>query len=353
MKKNIIIPCLACALLGHAQKFKVEENTVKPEITFTLKKGGLTSSARLSLHVEEGKEFSKTGVLANVKSEAGKTLTLEPKINLAFGTKYKVVVNGLGKPYSKVFTTPEVIKVDRELTMEFVFPLAIKDTVPANNMLYYISFNTPMQQDQLAYQHIELIDDKGKVIDRPWRERTFWMDEGKMMTVMVHPAKLKRGIMERVGVAIEENRSYTIRIGDGIRDIYNRTVNGNREVKLHAITRDTLMPKLLDVNATPVARSFSDIKIRFSEMMDYGSVLSYVRIKGEDDKLVPVKVSYVDKSKEWILRPEKEWKPGVYRLEFVNALMDVAGNQLNRPFETEEPPFGQNDVFQRFSFRVQ
>lgn len=305
----------------------------------------------MKLYVAQDKSFASTPVLSTTTGE-GAQMSLVPNIDLAFGTTYKVVVNTGEKEYKKVFQTPQVIKVDGELSMEFVFPLAVKDTVPANNMLYYISFNTPMQQDQLAYKHIELIDDQGKVVDRPWRERTFWMNDGRMMTVMVHPAKLKRGIMERVGVAIHENKSYTIRIGDGVRDVYNRTVSGNREIKLHAVTRDTLMPRILEVDASPVAGAFTDVKIKFSEMMDYGSMMSYVQIQNELGEVVPVKVSYVDQSRQWVLRPKEAWKAGSYQLKFINALMDVAGNQLNRPFETPEPPYGQNEVFQRFTFLI-
>src|SRR3954453_18965617 len=108
-------------------------------------------TAKVAVSVEPRKE-GQPAVLGKARVDGAK-LVFEPRFPLAAGVKYRVVVGRT----EAVVGIPKVEK--KPTTTVSVFPTS--DVLPENQLKFYLHFSAPMTQGDV-YQHIKLLDDKGK-----------------------------------------------------------------------------------------------------------------------------------------------------------------------------------------------
>src|SRR6186713_2761613 len=91
-----------------------------------------------------------------------------------------------GAGMSVVADTPAAPRVDA------VYPSAA--TLPANHLKFYIHFSAPMRQG-VFLDHCKLLDDHGRMImTEPFRETELWSEDGKRLTLWLHPGRQKTGV---------------------------------------------------------------------------------------------------------------------------------------------------------------
>ncbi|HSF52494.1 MAG TPA: Ig-like domain-containing protein, partial [Algoriphagus sp.] len=77
------------------------------------------------------------------------------------------------------------------------------------------------------------------------------------------------------------------------------------------------------------------VKFNFSETLDFSLLNEVFTIKDDDNQPISGKwiIGLEEKSIQFI--PENSWKKGKYILQVESRLEDLAGNNLNRLFETD------------------
>lgn len=346
----IIIICLFSGYVA-GQSCRVELTSRKPEIICTLKHPKQDIRGKLYVGSEIGAE--QPAVLTNLQLSDNE-LIVTPRYELSFGQDYSFVISIGQLQDTFQFTMPEELETDLPpLVVDECFPLDYTNTLPAGNMFFYFRFNTNMNGDLMAYQHVDLLDEQGDVIPEVWRQKTYWIEGGKTMVLMIHPGKLKRGIKERMGVVLEPGHRYTIQLGEEIRDVNNRKITGKRDFAFTVTAGDTLVPEIKKINTKVKCGTKNPITISFTEYMDYGSLLTGITItEKETSNAIPVKITFNKSTMQCRLTPAGEWKKGTYTLKLLDTVADLSGNQLSRPFETLKAPESQNSVFKLVDFRV-
>src|SRR4029077_16843257 len=77
-----------------------------------------------------------------------------------------------------------------------VYPTAT--ALPENQLKFYIHFSAPMGRGE-AYEHVHLLDAKGRRDDLPFLElaEELWDASGKRLTLLIDPGRIKRGLKPR------------------------------------------------------------------------------------------------------------------------------------------------------------
>src|SRR5205823_11683424 len=140
----------------------------------------------------------------------GTVLRFEPRFPLQRGLRYQVVFRQALLPDANIqkpdvnaeFMIPK-LAAGPPTVVEHVYPS--RDKLPENQLKFYLHFSAPMSRGE-AYQQIQLLDEKGKVVELPFLEldEELWDPDGKRFTLFFDPGRIKRGLKprEEVGPAL-------------------------------------------------------------------------------------------------------------------------------------------------------
>ena len=137
-------------------------------------------------------------------------LTFTPQFPFLAGQTYEAVFIGAdGRQSAAVHTFP--IEAPEPELLE-VFPSG--DTVPANHLKFYLNFSERMEQGKI-FRHFRLTDlATGIPVEEPFRETELWSDDGKRLTLWLHPGRQKTGVNLNMdlGPVLEPRRRYALEI---------------------------------------------------------------------------------------------------------------------------------------------
>jgi hypothetical protein len=220
--------------------------------------------------------------------------------------------------------------------------------LPENQLKLYVEFSAPMQRGE-AWQRIRLLDAQGAVIELPFLEieQELWDRDGKRLTVLFDPGRIKRGLfsLDEAGPALERDRAYTLVVDREWRD--GNGVALEREFKKQFRTgaedREPPDPQKWRISS-PAPNTTAPLVVQFPESLDYALLLHSLRVKS-DAGLLQGSVSLGPQETEWRFTPNQPWRAGDYHLEIDTSLEDLAGNRIGRPFDV--------DTFERVTRRVE
>jgi len=86
--------------------------------------------------------------------------------------------------------------------------------LPANLLKFYVHFTRPMRQTDTIFDQLHIVDERGEPVNDPWRRFPQWSDDGKRLTLWIHPGRVKRGVnlREEIGPVLAPGKKYTLRI---------------------------------------------------------------------------------------------------------------------------------------------
>ena len=94
------------------------------------------------------------------------------------------------------------------------------DTLPANQLKFYIHFSAPMRQGQ-GLKYIKVLNEDGKDV-KPFlpMPEELWDQEQKRLTVFFDPGRIKRGLVphQEFGEPLQPNQKYTLIIETEFKD---------------------------------------------------------------------------------------------------------------------------------------
>lgn len=337
---------LVMAILHHSQVFASDAVFIsgqknKPEISLRLsdsllneiKSGKLTSYKDiLSLHLVEDGVAHETPVTGGYKL-IGKRLVYTTLYALPPDNVYKIAYWQDGQVLTTYFETPHQALENKEQPALEFYPRC--DTIPSNILFFHVRFSRPMQKDVKAYRYFKIYDEHDKLIDFTWRQKSYWMDSGRVLLLMIHPGRVKSGIHYKEPI-FTSGKKYTIRLADTLKDADCRAVYLNTQ-KLYTITaEDRTSPQMLSVTTNIAQGSFNPIYARFSEKMDYASTVSGIIIQDFKGIAVMCKIELVDGDSTVKITPLKKWVKGNYKITFDAPVSDLAANRINRLFEVTD-----------------
>lgn len=282
----------------------------------------------------------RTGILGTHELKDG-VVEFRPKFGLARGETYEAFV-----------FAPRT--VDRTLIAQFRYgvpPLGPReptyvggvlptvDEVPANLLKFSIVFSRPMREGKEVFEHIHLLDDAGKEIPHPWRDIELWSHNAILLTLYIHPGRIKQGVnlREELGPVLLPGRSYTLLIDAGMRD-----ATGAKLEKEYRKTFKTgpELHKKIDVAAwkitAPKAGTLEPLVIEFDREFDHSPLgVFYLSVFDPAGKNLTLGGRPRTPSPGIEREPNSPWKSGTYKIVVDPKMTDLAGNTPHTVFDRD------------------
>jgi hypothetical protein len=282
-------------------------------------------------------------VLGSYRVEDG-VARFEPRFPLVRGVRYVAVFEP-----AKVST--RTAAKEKALEKEILLPKAkteptvvtqvypTTDKLPENQLKFYLHFSAPMSRGEV-YQHVKLLDEKGKAVEVPFLEleQELWDGAGRRVTLFIDPGRIKRGLKprEEVGPVLEEGKKYTLVIDKGWQDANGNPLKETYRKAFRALAPDDTQPdpRTWKVQA-PAAGTRDVLRVTFPKPMDQALAERLVWAADGGGQKLAGTVAVTKEETVWEFTPEKAWEAGTYQLVADTRLEDLAGNSIARPFEVD------------------
>jgi hypothetical protein len=273
-----------------------------------------------------------TPMLGSV-SVADDHLLFEPLIPLSRGKGYEVRVHGelvetVNIPLPTSGKPPVVVNI---------YPSG--DTIPENLLKVYQEFSNPMQVGR-SLEHVVLLQDARDTIKEVFLELhpELWNNEATVLTLWLDPGRIKRDLQPnvRMGKPLEAGTSYTLVISDQWADGMGVTLAESFSHTFIVTGRDSLSPDPDQwILLSPRADSRDSLIVRFGEPLDAILLREAITVETGEGHIVDGEISVSHAEKSLMFKPDVAWTPGRYHLQCEGRLEDLAGNNLNRPFDRD------------------
>ena len=258
-------------------------------------------------------------------------VTFKPIIAFTRGLKYKVYVRNdlideIAIPADNSPVAPEVVAIYPAL-----------DTLPENLLKFYISFSRPMQEGDVL-QRIHLIKGGRDTMSSVFLDLELWNNERTMLTLWLDPGRIKRDLQpnQLLGPPLTKGSHYQLIINKDWQDTEGILLKQNFTKKFFTGAHDSLSPhvEMWTIDA-PQPKTKGHLMISFHESLDHVLAENTISIAGANGNEVKGKFRVNDYGTIVYFLPDIEWKPGIYTLQIESRLEDLAGNNLDRLFDTD------------------
>jgi hypothetical protein len=257
----------------------------------------------------------------------------KPLVPLTPGKRYKVFYNKdlIGRvavPLPDASGAPEVITI---------YPSA--DTLPENLLKIYLQFSAPMRESE-ALKHLHLLNENGDTVPNIFLDLQpeLWNKERTTLTVWLDPGRIKRDLIpnQHLGNPLQKGKRYSLVIDRNWKDAQGLLLKQSFTKRFIVTGRDGDVPDperwLINL---PAAETTRPLRLDFKEALDYFLLPETIRVTDENGELVRGTVQVVNKERGIEITPAKKWQRGQHRLRIATYLEDLAGNNLNRPFDRD------------------
>ena len=194
--------------------------------------------------------------------------------------------------------------------------------VPTNLLRLSVVFAAPIEGEALP--RIALSRADGRLLQEPFLQQELWSPDGKVLTLLFHPGRVKTGLIarERQGPILSEGEDVVLSFdGRPIKRWHIGPVDENGPVaaawKLSTVRPGTREPFMVSLDG-PID----------------GRDAGYLAVVDAGDHLVEGERQLRDGETTWTFTPDAAWKAGDYRLMVHGTLEDPSGNRLGGHFET-------------------
>jgi hypothetical protein len=271
-------------------------------------------------------------------------LRFTPRFPLARGLRYRAVFDPARwpggqmkqKPVVATFLLPRPAAVATTVVQQ-VYPSG--ETLPENQLRFYIHFSAPMSRGDV-YRHIKLLNASGRPVDQPFLELDdeLWDPRGQRFTLFVDPGRIKRGLKPRedLGPVLEKGKTYTLVIDrkwtdaedNPLKETYRKTFKVTVPVDLPVQPKDWKLD-------SPAAGTRKPLAVRFPRPLDHALLQRLLWVTGPRGEVVAGTVAVSHAETRWQFTPKRPWQAGAYHLAADTRLEDLAGNNIERPFEVD------------------
>lgn len=231
-------------------------------------------------------------------------------------------------PYRQKLSAPKVLAV---------YPSS--ESIPINQLKWYIHFSTSMQFGE-AYQHIRLENEQGQIVAAPFLEleHELWDKAQMRLTLWMDPGRIKRDLIpnREMGLPLEEGQKYRLIIDQKWKAKNGKMLEKSWVKSFKVSQADRVKPDPANWSILPPKPGTSGpLQVNFPEPMDQALLHSQIVVYDPEGNLLNGTVTLGKEEKQWQFIPVSLWKKGIYHLKIGTDLEDLAGNNLNRLFDTD------------------
>src|SRR5262245_4736204 len=200
--------------------------------------------------------------------------------------------------------------------------------VPANLLRISISFASQVEGPLLP--RLALLYADGTRVQEPFLEQELWSPSGKILTVLMHPGRVKTGLNAR------NEKGPILSAGDDVA----LALDGVPIKRWRVGPADEIGPMALEWTVSAVrVESKQPLVVALDGPID-GRDADYLAIADVRDRRVAGRARLTNGESTWTFTPSAPWRPGAYKLVVRGTLEDPAGNRLGSHFETpiHSPP---------------
>ena len=268
----------------------------------------------------------------------GADLCFVPRFGFVDGTTYVVTI-GSPTTDARPSRCGCTAGPERAATTEVlgIYPSAA--SVPRNLLRLYVWFSAPMSEGSAA-EHVRLTDDAGDADPGALlpNENELWDAEHRRLTVLLDPARIKRGLASHraIGYPLRSGAAVRVVVDEAFRDARGIRLcgPGEREYRVGDDERRHVDPLAWTLTAPP-ADTAEPLEVGFDRPLDHGLLARCLRVVGPDDLPVEGSAEIGREERSWRLIPRRNWLPGIHRLLVDPGLEDLAGNSVARVFDRD------------------
>ena len=286
--------------------------------------GALRASGAAALEVFV--DGSEVPLLGELRRE-GPDLVFAPRFPFKPGLRYRAVVDGAARSF-------DIPPLPPGPSTELLHVFPTRDVLPENQLKFYLHFSAPMARGE-AYRRVSLLEGGRRKIELPFLEigEELWDRSGTRLTLLFDPGRIKNGLRprEEEGPALEKGKSYVLDVDPAWRDAAGRPLREAHRKSFRVEAPDETQPDPKTWTWTlPKAGTRDPLILDFPEPLDAGLLARVLEVEGLDGTVA------IDREEtRWRYVPALPWKPGPHALFVDTVLEDLAGNNLERPFEVD------------------
>jgi len=267
---------------------------------------------------------------------SGRQLTCTPRFALEHGRVYRAVLLRGGQQVATQDYRVPPRKPTPPAHVERIFPSA--QILPANHLKFYVHFSQPMREGKAIFDQMSLVDQRGHVVEDPWRRTELWSADTRRLTLWIHPGRVKQGVnlREQLGPVLQAGNTYTLMIGRGVKDQFDRPLKAafRKTFRVKAADHRRPLPQHWKIDR-PQAGSRNSLQVRFGEALDHPLLMRFLHVHDGQGRVVPGVATIIDQESGWRFTPQQPWALQDYRLQVNPLLEDLAGNTPARVFDTD------------------
>jgi hypothetical protein len=214
--------------------------------------------------------------------------------------------------------------------------------VPENLLRISISFASPVEGPVLP--RLALLHADGRRVQEPFLEQELWSPSGRILTVMMHPGRVKTGLKAR------DEQGPVLSVADDVA----LALDGVPIKRWSVGPADEIGPVASAWRVSAVrVDSKQPVVVAFDGPID-GRDGEYLAIADVRDRRVAGRARLTDGESAWTFTPSAPWRAGAYKLVIRGTLEDPAGNRLGSRFETSihSPPAPPADAVLPFTVDI-
>lgn len=195
--------------------------------------------------------------------------------------------------------------------------------LPANTLRFYIAFDRPARG--LVHQRdLELLDSKGMTVENVFMDfgQELWSPDGKRLTVLFDPGKIKRGVEAPHSelAPLKESEAYKVILG-----------KAQHVFRVGPAVRERIDPASWVIStAGAPARS---VDIKFDRVMDPALLEDQLRVEDAEGRPVAGNMRVTGGGLGVRFEPSRRFAKGNYQIHISPILEDVAGNRITETLD--------------------
>jgi hypothetical protein len=262
----------------------------------------------------------------------GDDLCFVPRFGFVEGTVYAVLADGRRVAD---LTRPSVV---REATTEVVAITPAVACVPRNLLRLHVWFSAPMSEG-LAARSVRLEDDRGRRIDHALLVvgDELWDAERRRLTVLLDPARIKRGLVSHraLGYPLERGEGFRVVVDQAFRDAAGAPLRSgaSRHFEVGPDERRLVDPLTWRVVA-PRCGTADALHVTFDRPLDVALVLRCLAVS-DGRHVLNGRSEVAHDGGSWTFVPDRAWPAAAHTLVVDERLEDLAGNSVRRVFDRE------------------
>ena len=274
----------------------------------------------------------ETAILGSYQ-QMGDAILFEPLVPFTRGLRYGVWLRNIQLSEIEI---PALASGDKPVLLA-IYPS--EDSLPDNLLKVYLHFSRPMREGQ-SRKYVSILKNNADTLPGLFLDLQpeLWNADRTMLTLWLDPGRIKRDLQpnKRLGAPLQPGLYYQIVVSADWPDEQGASL-GKSTIKLFVtVQRDSLspVPARWAIHA-PKPGTIQPLDVSFGEALDYSLLTETLHVINDTGQPILGKWQPGNDEKRSSFNPDAPWKSGQYRLKIESRLEDLAGNNLNRPFDRD------------------